>query len=105
MSVMVTNEIYAEIYKMAAEIPAGTVMTYGQIALYIGKPGWARLVARAMSETPDDLGIPCHRVINAKGEMSPDFVFGGRHIQRKMLEDEGVVFKANGCVDLKKSML
>jgi len=99
------KKIYAEIYAIATEIPKGTVMTYGQIARSIGNPGWSRLVARAMSETPEELDIPCHRVINSKGEMSPDYVFGGQHIQRKMLEDEGVIFKPNGCVDFKKSGL
>ena len=99
------KELYREIYKIASEIPRGAVMTYGQIARSVGKPNWARLVARAMSETPQELDIPCHRVINSKGEMSPDYVFGGQHIQRKMLENEGVIFKSNGCVDMKKSGL
>ena len=99
------KKIYSEIYAIVAEIPRGAVMTYGQIARSVGNPGWSRLVARAMSETPEELDIPCHRVINGKGEMSPDYVFGGQHIQRKMLEDEGVIFKSNGCVDFKKSGL
>ena len=99
------KEIYKQIYETVAGIEKGTVMTYGQIARSVGNPGWARLVARAVSETPEELDIPCHRVINAKGEMSPDYVFGGQHIQRKMLEDEGVIFKADGRVDFKKSGL
>lgn len=80
-------------------------MTYGQIARSIGNSRWARLVGQAMFNTPDsgDIDIPCHRVLNCKGEMSPDYVFGGKDIQRKMLEDEGVIFKSNGCADLKKS--
>jgi len=31
--------------------------------------------------------------------------FGGQDIQRKMLKDEGVIFKSNDCADLKKSGL
>ena len=96
-------KLYQEIYKIAAEIPKGRVMTYGQIARSIGNTGWARLVGQAMFNTPEDLDIPCHRVVNSKGEMSPDHVFGGQDIQRKMLKDEGVIFKRNGCVDFKKS--
>jgi methylated-DNA-protein-cysteine methyltransferase-like protein len=94
-------KLYQEIYKIAAEIPKGKVMTYGDIALLIGNPRWARLVGQAMFYAPSD--IPCHRVINCKGEMSPDHVFGGQDIQRGILIDEGVVFKSNGCVDFKKS--
>ena len=102
---MRNTEQYQEIYKIVAEIPAVSVMTYGQVARSLGNPGWARLVGQAMFNTPDLLDIPCHRVINFKGEMAPDYVFGGQHIQRKMLEDEGVIFKPNGRVDFKKSGL
>jgi len=99
------KKIYKEIYTVAATIPRGAVMTYGQIARSVGNPGWSRLVARVISQTPAELDIPCHRIINSKGEMSPDYVFGGQSKQRKMLEDEGVIFKSNGRVDFKKSGL
>ena len=94
-------KFYQEVYQIAAEIPEGKVMTYGQIARSLGNTGWARMVGQAMFHASGD--IPCHRVINSKGEMSPEYAFGGQDIQRKMLKDEGVVFKSNGCVDLKKS--
>ena len=94
-------KLYQQIYKIVAEIPKGAVMTYGQIARSLGNPGWARLVGQAMFHASGD--IPCHRVLNSKGEMSPEYAFGGQDIQRKMLKDEGVIFKPNGCVDLKKS--
>ena len=97
-------KLYQEIYKIAAEIPKGKVMTYGQIARSLGNPRWARLVGQAMyhADSPD---IPCHRVLNCKGEMAPEYVFGGKAVQREILESEGVIFKSNGCVDFKKSGL
>lgn len=94
-------KLYQQIYKIASKIPAGSVMTYGQIARSLGNPGLARMVGQAMFHASGD--IPCHRVINCKGEMSPEYAFGGQDIQRKMLMDEGVIFKPNGCVDLRKS--
>ena len=94
-------KLHEQIYKIVSEIPAGSVMTYGQIARSLGNPGLARMVGQAMFHASGD--IPCHRVINSKGEMSPDYAFGGQDIQRKMLEGEGVIFKPNGGVDLKKS--
>ena len=100
---MRNTKLYQEIYKIVSEIPKGRVMTYGQIARSLGNPCWARLVGQAMFNAPDSLVLPCHRVLNSKGEMSPDYVFGGQNIQRKILKDEGVIFKANGCVNLKKS--
>lgn len=33
--------------------------------------------------------IPCHRVVNAKGEVAEHFAFGGAKGQREMLEKEG----------------
>jgi len=78
-------------------------MTYGQIARSLGNPGLARMVGQAMFHASSD--VPCHRVLNSKGEMSPDYAFGGQDIQRKMLKDEGVIFKSNDCADLKKSGL
>jgi len=96
-------EFSQKVYDIAAGIPEGKVMTYGQVALVLGNRGWARRVGRAMFYAPSD--IPCHRVINSKGEMAPEYAFGGKDIQRGMLESEGVVFKPNGCVNLKKSVL
>ena len=40
---------------------------------------------------------PCHRVVNHMGRTAP-----GRHEQRGLLEAEGVGFRENGCVDMKK---
>ena len=40
---------------------------------------------------------PCHRVVNHAGRTAP-----GWREQKMLLEDEGVEFKANGCVDMKQ---
>ena len=74
----------AEVYAVVAEIPAGRVVSYKQIA---------RLVGRALAEAP--AGLPCHRVVNSAGRTVP-----GWTRQRELLEAEGVRFKANGCADL-----
>lgn len=95
-------EFFNRVYEIVAQIPAGKVMTYGQIAMILGSPHWARQVGQAMFHAPESLGLPCHRVINSKGELAPAHVFGER--QREMLQNEGVQFKANGFVDLKLSL-
>ena len=41
---------------------------------------------------------PCHRVVNSAGRLAPGF----DEQQRSLLENEGVEFKENGCVDMKK---
>ena len=83
----------AEIWSVVAEIPAGRVATYGQLARLAGMPGYARRVGRAMAAAP--AGIPSHRVVNAAGRTVP-----GWTAQRELLEAEGIRFRRNGCVDL-----
>ncbi len=84
-----------EILSVVEEIPAGKVCTYGRIAVLIGRDKNARLVGRVLS-LPNSYGsYPCHRVVNAQGRLAP-----GWYEQRRLLEDEGVTFKENGCVNL-----
>lgn len=87
----------AEVYQIVAQIPAGRVITYGQIARLAGWPGQARRVGRAMALAPE--GLPCHRVVNAAGRTVP-----GWTDQRELLEAEGVQFCPNGCVDLARAI-
>lgn len=101
---MKQSEFFSRVYKIVAGIPAGRVMTYGQIAVLLGMPGRARMVGQAMFNTPAFLEIPAHRVVNSKGSLAPDHVFGGSEVQKRLLEEEGVVFRPNGCIDLKKSV-
>jgi methylated-DNA-[protein]-cysteine S-methyltransferase len=56
-------------------IPYGSVMTYGEIAYDLGKPGAARAVGRANATNPMPLVIPCHRVIGSDGKLHG---YGGR---------------------------
>jgi methylated-DNA-[protein]-cysteine S-methyltransferase len=49
------------------QIPAGQVMTYGQIAARAGAPQAARAVGTVMSKNEVPLLIPCHRVVGVCG--------------------------------------
>lgn len=98
------NEFFMKVYEIAAQIPPGKVATYGQIASKLGNPMAARIVGEAMRKTPEFLNIPCHRVVNKAGAMAPGYAFGGDFRQREMLEKEGVVFKEDGCIDMKKCL-
>ncbi len=101
---MKQSEFFNHVYKIVAQIPKGKVMTYGQIAAILGTPNSARRVGKAMYNTPEYLDIPAHRVVNSKGGLAPEHVFGGSGMQRKILEEEGVAFKQNGFIDIKKSI-
>lgn len=90
-------DFYRNVYEVVAAIPGGTVTTYGDIALLLGKPQNSRLVGRALSLVPADLDLPCHRVVNASGRLTPGWAG-----QRELLLAEGVTFKKNGEANLKE---
>ena len=83
-----SNQFSHDIYTLVAQIPAGHVMTYGQIAAFCGHPGAARVVGQVAHFGPPDL--PWQRVVNAKGGLAAGFVPDGRSGQARMLAAEGV---------------
>ncbi len=98
--------IYARIYKVVRRIPKGRVATYGQVASLAGLGGHARQVGYALSalsdENPGPKGVPWHRVINARGEISVREEPGSDLLQRRALEAEGVRFTTRGRVSLER---
>lgn len=91
---------FEQVHALVARIPAGKVMTYGQISDVLHNVCSARYVGYAMSAAPESRNLPCHRVVNRNGEMAGGDLFGGPTRQRRMLEDEGVTFTAKGRIDL-----
>ena len=61
----------------------------------------ARAVGNALHKNPDPSTIPCHRVVNSKGELAGNYAFGGAWKQGEILQSEGVEVR-DGIVDLKK---
>jgi len=93
------NNAFSLIYGVVRRIPRGRVATYGQVAWLAGNPRWSRVVGYALHVNPEPGRIPCHRVVNRRGETSAAFAFGGEDMQRLLLEEEGVAF-IDGRVDL-----
>ena len=91
---------FEKIYEIVKSIPKGKVATYGQVALMLGNPHASRVVGYALHQNPTPGVIPCHRVVNRDGRLSPAFAFGGENKQRRLLDDEGVGFLPNGNVDM-----
>ncbi len=94
---MADSGFFREVWDIVARVPAGKVVSYGQIAARLGSPRAARTVGWAMATAPRRLGLPCHRVVTSSGRLVP-----GWETQRDELEAEGVTFKSNGCVDMAK---
>ena len=93
---------FEKIYDVVKQIPEGKVATYGLVALLAGNPRLARVVGYALHVNPEPGVIPCHRVVNRKGEVSVAFAFGGENMQRILLSEEGFEFTPEGKVDLNK---
>lgn len=62
-----------KVWEALLRIPSGNVVSYGDIARYLGKPGASRAVGNALARNPVAVVIPCHRVISSLGE------FGNYH--------------------------
>ncbi len=97
-----TNRTYSRIYAAVRRIPRGRIATYGQVAELAGLEGHARQVGYALHALPPASGVPWHRVINARGEISARSGSDWGELQRLLLEAEGVRFDARGKTDLMK---
>jgi len=93
---------YALFWSWIRKIPRGRVATYGQIAELAGLDGHARQVGYALHNLPAQSNVPWHRVVNARGEISPRGVGDSHELQRMLLEAEGVEFDLRGWIDLKR---
>lgn len=92
---------YRRIWAVVLRIPRGRVATYGQIARLAGFPNHARLAGYALHALSDRSPVPWHRVVNAKGEVSPRRDGSGHErLQRLMLEREKVRFDTRGRIPL-----
>ena len=87
---LVTDNPTQRIYEAVKKIPRGKVATYGQVAAMAGNPKMSRAVGNALHKNPDPDGIPCYRVVNAKGELAGAFAFGGADVQANLLRADGI---------------
>lgn len=85
-------EFVAAVRAVVHSVPAGEVITYGEIALEAGFPGQSRAVGRVLAMGDDDL--PWWRVVNASGRLVP----GNEAEHRRRLVAEGVTFTPAGRV-------
>lgn len=87
------------IWSTVADIPAGKVASYGQVADIAGIPRGARHVGYALRHAPDDRKLPWHRVVQAGGGIA--FERGSAPFKKQVarLKREGVS-PVNGKVDM-----
>jgi methylated-DNA-protein-cysteine methyltransferase-like protein len=90
-----------KVYEIVCQIPEGQVATYGQIAFLAGNRRASRAVGYALHRNPHQHKVPCHRVVFKDGSLTDAFCFGGKILQRQLLEGEGVQFTEDGRVDMR----
>jgi O-6-methylguanine DNA methyltransferase len=61
----VGTELERRVLAALADVPAGGLVTYGELAARAGAPGAARAAARVMATNRVPLVLPCHRVVPA----------------------------------------
>jgi methylated-DNA-protein-cysteine methyltransferase-like protein len=84
------NPALQAIWDVVAQLPHGTVSTYGDVARAAGLPGRARQAGYALKHLPDGMHLPWHRVVGAGGRIV--FPPGSRAYreQARRLRGEGV---------------
>lgn len=88
------------IYTALKSVPAGKVVTYGQLAKMAGLPRAARLVGTVLCQLPEGTDLPWHRVVNAQGKISMPEGSSGYKEQSRRLQSENVTIN-NGRIPLK----
>ncbi len=84
---------FQKVYKKVKYIPKGKVTTYKAITNALEEPEKQMAVGWALHANRDNANVPCHRVVNQKGELANGFAFGGPEGQKSLLEKEGVIVK------------
>jgi methylated-DNA-protein-cysteine methyltransferase related protein len=98
----VGKNFYQRVYALVRQVPAGKVVTYGQVAALLGSPRAARAVGYALRYLSAGSDVPWHRVINHQGGISPRYPAESPIVQRLLLEAEGVGFDAADRIDLSR---
>ncbi|HEV2412299.1 MAG TPA: methylated-DNA--[protein]-cysteine S-methyltransferase [Candidatus Saccharimonadales bacterium] len=85
------TEFQKSVLNVVSMVPSGKVISYGQIATYLGSPRAARQVGWAMRSLEGAPDFPWWRVLNNQGVIT---IKGTQHaskqLQKEMLEAEGV---------------
>jgi len=81
-----------EVWSALRAIPAGTTVSYGQLAANLGRKEASRAVGAANGANPIPIVVPCHRVIGANGSLTG---FGGGLPRKRWLLDHESRFAAH----------
>ncbi len=81
------------VWQELAELPFGSVISYGRLGRAVGRASAGRAVGGAVAANPVPIIVPCHRVLGADGRVTG--YSGGEGIPTKLwlLEHEGIAHR------------
>lgn len=91
-----------EVIKMIGAIPHGKVVSYGQIAAYLGTPRAARAVGMILNKLPPDTDVPWWRVVNNSGRITIKGSIFTPDDQAARLKAEGIAISNEYELDIEK---
>jgi methylated-DNA-[protein]-cysteine S-methyltransferase len=83
------TEFERAVWTQLCRIPAGTTISYTELATRVGSPRGSRAAGQANGRNPVALFVPCHRVIAADGTLGG--YGGGLDRKRRLLAHEGAL--------------
>ena len=90
------------VIRIVSLIPHGKVVSYGQVALYVGIPRAARQVGWILNQLEEKVSVPWWRVVNNEGRISIKGSMYTAEDQRKLLRREGLEVKKDLTLDIEK---
>lgn len=92
------NKFDPRVWEVVASIPVGRVMGYGEVARAAGFPRYSRMVAAALSRSPEPL--PWHRVVRSNRTLAFEQDSSAYREQAQLLKQEGVRFDGLKIIEL-----
>ena len=89
-----------QILGVLQKVPKGKIVSYGDLAKAVGRPGSSRAVGNALHKNPCAPVVPCHRVVKSDGALG-GFASGPKK-KAALLKKEGIDVKKGKVIDLKK---
>ena len=84
-----------QVWAALRKIPAGTTLTYAELARKVGRPPAARAVGTINGRNPIAIVVPCHRVVGTDGRLTG--YAGGLWRKRWLLQHERALAAPTGA--------
>lgn len=86
------------VWEVVSSIPVGRVMGYGEVARAAGFPRYSRMVAAALSRSPEPL--PWHRVVRSNRTLAFEQDSSAYREQAQLLKQEGIRFDGLKIIEM-----